>query len=85
MASSLRKCQSSAEEWSKVVSMNENARKTELKGSAVMEAQSSGNLIENVLPRIDISKKIKVKIIKELNDDKWQVKKEALETLERIF
>ena len=65
--------------------MNENASKTELKGNAVMEAQSSGNLIENVLPRIDISKKIKVKIIKELNDDKWQVKKEALETLERIF
>lgn len=72
-----------------VVSTNENMNKRELKGNAAIEAQSSNgnsnNLIENLFPRADISKKITQKIIKDLNEGKWQVKKEALENLEKIF
>jgi len=72
-----------------VVSPTANADnlKRELKGNACLELQNSGNMnmLDTLFPKIDISKKINAKLIKDLNEGKWQVKKEALESLEKIF
>lgn len=71
-----------------VVSVSENTNKIQLKGNAAQEAQAASgapNLMDNLFPRVDISKKINSKLIKDLNEGKWQAKKEALEGLEKIF
>lgn len=46
---------------------------------------NSGNMIENLIPRVDISKKITPKIIKDLNEGKWGDKKAAFEAIEKIL
>ena len=47
---------------------------------------SSTNVLDNIFPRIDISKKLNVnKIIKDLAEGKWAQKKETLELLEKTL
>lgn len=41
--------------------------------------------MDNAFPRIDISKKITPKLLKDLLEGKWQLKKEVLETIEGII
>jgi len=46
----------------------------------------SGNLLNiELIPRIDISKKITAKILKDINNGKWNEKKEAMESLEKVL
>lgn len=46
----------------------------------------SGNLLNmELIPRVDISKKITAKILKDINNGKWNEKKEAMETLEKVL
>ena len=45
----------------------------------------NNNILEQVFPRIDISKKITPNIIKDLNEGKWTNKKEAITTIENII
>jgi hypothetical protein len=72
-------------EFENVTIVTNTENKRALKGAAAAEAQTCGNLVENLFPRADISKKIPPKIIKEFVEGKWQVKKEALEALEKIL
>ena len=43
------------------------------------------NIMDSLIPRQDISKKITAKIMKDINDGKWQEKKEAADALEKIL
>ena len=43
------------------------------------------NIIEQVFPKIDISKKITPNIIKDLTEGKWTTKKEAIKAIENII
>ena len=45
----------------------------------------NNNILEQVFPRVDISKKITPQIIKELTDKKWTIKKEAINKIENIL
>ena len=45
----------------------------------------NNNILEQVFPRVDISKKITPQIIKELADRKWTIKKEAINKIESIL
>ena len=45
----------------------------------------NNNILEQVFPRVDISKKITPQIIKELTDGKWTIKKEAINKVEAIL
>lgn len=45
----------------------------------------NNNILEQVFPRVDISKKITPQIIKELTDKKWTTKKEAINKIEIIL
>lgn len=66
--------------------INENNPKRELKGNAALEsAPSSSNLIDTLFTRVDISKKITPKMIKDFSEGKWQLKKEVLDTLDKIL
>ena len=45
----------------------------------------SNNLLEQVFPRVDISKKITPNMIKELTEGKWTDKKEVINNIENIL
>ena len=46
---------------------------------------TNNNILEKVFPRVDISKKITPIMIKNLNEGKWQKKKETIEEIEKII
>ena len=79
------------EEFAKitVISNLENQPKRELKGQAKIEeggaVGGNKNVLDNLLPRTDITKKITLQILKELNEGKSQNKKETLTNLEKIL
>jgi hypothetical protein len=43
------------------------------------------NIMDSLIPRVDISKKITPKHIKDINDGKWPEKKEAVEYIEKVM
>jgi len=43
------------------------------------------NIMDSLIPRVDISKKITPKHIKDINDGKWPEKKEAVEYIEKVL
>ena len=47
---------------------------------------TSNNVLDNIFPRVDISKKLNSqKICKDIHDGKWPLKKETLEQLEKLL
>ena len=83
------------------IETGEFIRKRELKQTALKEegllpsidttkankttSQFKVNLIDSLIPRVDISKKITSKLLKEINDGKWPEKKKACDTIEEIL
>ena len=57
--------------------------KNEIKPKKVIKVQGTESLPQNkdLVPRVDISKQITTKLLKEINDGKWGEKKEAIETI----
>ena len=64
------------EKFEKITIINDN---TSLNNNA------SNNLIEQVFPRVDISKKITPNLIKALTEGKWAIKKDAIKSIENII
>jgi hypothetical protein len=48
-------------------------------------ASGSANLMDSLIPRSDISKKLNAKLLKDINTGKWPEKKEASEAIEKIL
>jgi len=69
----------------------EGAGATAAKRSVVAEdtdnkdSKKGSNILDSLIPRVDIGKKLNPKIIKDLNEGKWADKKKAAETLEKIL
>ena len=75
-------------EFEKIQVVTGPSNRRELKGEALNEANlinEQGNNLDSLFPRVDISKKLTPKMIKDLNEGNWQIKKEILETIEKIM
>lgn len=72
-------------EFSKItVISNPTENKRVVKGEE-KAVTSNVNMIEALFPRVEISKKITSKMLKDFNDGKWQQKKEVLDQIEKII
>ena len=71
------------EKFEKIPIININNNSTNNKGNN--NIISNNNIIEQVFPRVDISKKITPNLIKELNEGKWTNKKETIKAIENII
>ena len=75
-------------EFEKTEVVNSNNSKRELKGEALNELKQTGeqsNNLDSLFPRMDISKKITPKMLKDFNEGNWQIKKETLEAIDKII
>jgi hypothetical protein len=75
-------------EFEKIQVVTGPTNRRELKGEALNEANQineQGNNLDSLFPRVDISKKLTPKMLKDLNEGNWQVKKENLEIIEKIM
>lgn len=61
---------------------NTNKPKREIKSEEGVQNISSGG---DLIPRVDISKKITAKLLKDINDGKWPEKKDAVAAIEKIL
>jgi len=66
-------------------SSNQTAKRNVISDNCEKVGAINGNVLDSLIPRVDISKKITPKIIKDLNEGKWGDKKSAFESIEKIL
>jgi hypothetical protein len=77
------------EEFAKITPLKkgELKGKRDVRGDAAEEAGANGggNALDNMFPRTDIGSQFKEKILKDLTDNNWKIRKEGCEKIEAIL